>query len=56
MDPRRRPLKRLSSSTDLAAGSTQGRHPSTQLSERPIQPSTQPSGKFSLSDHMMYNL
>ena len=42
MDPRRRPQKRPSSSTDLAATSAQGRPQPTQ----PIQTSTQSSGKF----------
>ena len=44
MDPRRRPQKRLSSSTDLAATSAQGRPQPT----RPTRPTTQPSGKSNL--------
>lgn len=42
MDPRRRPQKRRSSSTDLAATSSRSR---PQLNQ-PSQPTTQPSGKL----------
>ena len=46
MDPRRRPQKRLSSTTDLAATSTQGHPLPTRPSSRPTETSAQPSGKF----------